>query len=227
VTYRTSLLYALHDAGLSLKANLGTGYKDPSLYELYSSYGNVNLKPETSLGYDAGAGENLFGGLMTLEAVYFQNNFTNIILFDTSQNYYTNETSVLTRGVEASLKIRPAGFLEFGLSYTYTFAVNPESGATALFIPDNKAACRISVYPAGWMFFNIEFMYTGKRYDITGSGSDILMTDYSLVNLNFRADLGRFEVYARIDNLFNLNYQDIYGYNTGGFMFNTGITVKL
>ena len=37
-----------------LRASIGTGYRTPTPYELYSDYGNTNLKPETSLTYDLG-----------------------------------------------------------------------------------------------------------------------------------------------------------------------------
>ena len=37
---------------LILRASMGTGYRTPTPYELYSAYGDTNLQPETSLTYD-------------------------------------------------------------------------------------------------------------------------------------------------------------------------------
>ncbi len=231
INYRTSLLYRINEAGLSLKGNLGTGYKDPSLFQLYSSWGSTNLAPETSFGFDSGAEENLFNGVITLEAVYFQNSFSNMIIFDPSQNIYTNEARALTKGLETSLAVKPAGFLELRASYTYTCAIDPSTGKSALFIPRDKAVCDIIIYPVRWISFDLEYIYTGNRDNIKfnpdGSSSHVLMPDYSLVDISLRADLGKFDVYASVDNLFNLVYQDVYGYDPGGFMFNAGIEVKL
>ena len=38
-----------------LRGSLGTGYRTPTPYELYSSYGNTNLTPEQSITYDLGS----------------------------------------------------------------------------------------------------------------------------------------------------------------------------
>ena len=37
------------------RGSIGTGYRTPTPYELYSSYGNTNLKPEKSITYDLGS----------------------------------------------------------------------------------------------------------------------------------------------------------------------------
>ena len=51
------------DNSIILRASIGTGYRTPTPYELYSSYGNTNLKPETSLTYDLGGELSFFKNL--------------------------------------------------------------------------------------------------------------------------------------------------------------------
>src|SRR6476646_1324289 len=60
VTYRVAPTYVFSDSGTKLKASVGTGFKAPTLSQLFQSFpdfgffANPNLKPETSNGYDAG-----------------------------------------------------------------------------------------------------------------------------------------------------------------------------
>ena len=61
-TYRTGLLYNLKPLEMRFKANLGSGFRAPSLNELYYPfYGNLDLKPEKSTGYDVGVEKDFFG----------------------------------------------------------------------------------------------------------------------------------------------------------------------
>ena len=53
---------------MKVKATLGTGFKAPSLYQLYAPptawgpIGNRDLEPEESAGWDAGIEQDLAGG---------------------------------------------------------------------------------------------------------------------------------------------------------------------
>ena len=57
-TWRVAPAWVIGDT--KLKASLGTGFKAPALQQLYGTFGgNVNLKPETSFGYDLGVEQTL------------------------------------------------------------------------------------------------------------------------------------------------------------------------
>ena len=59
-TFRVAPSYLIEATGTRLKASVGTGFKAPTLADLFQSFpafgffANPNLKPETSTGYDAG-----------------------------------------------------------------------------------------------------------------------------------------------------------------------------
>jgi len=53
-TYRGTLAYLLKETDTRFRGTVGTGFKAPSLFQLFSSFGDPNLKPEESLGWDAG-----------------------------------------------------------------------------------------------------------------------------------------------------------------------------
>ncbi len=226
LNYSSSLLYSIPDTGLSLKGNIGTGYKEPTLFQLYSSYGDTNLKPEYSFGFDAGAVES-FGEAVTLEIVYFQNRFNDLVTYDYNSSRYSNIDSALTEGVESSAKITPWDFLVISIGYTYTYAFNTNSGQYILYIPMHKASVNIDIMPVKNLFMEIQYSYYGTRYGYLSTDSPYVeMDDYSLVNLNFLLKLDRFDIYANVNNLFNTQYVEVFGYNTGGIMFNAGLKIK-
>src|SRR5262249_5884971 len=59
-TYRVAPTYVIEATGTKLKASVGSGFKAPTLSELFQDFpaffffANPNLKPETSVGYDVG-----------------------------------------------------------------------------------------------------------------------------------------------------------------------------
>ena len=60
VTWRIAPTWEIAATGTQLKASVGTGFKAPTLTQLYVSFpqfdffANPNLKPETSTGFDVG-----------------------------------------------------------------------------------------------------------------------------------------------------------------------------
>ena len=48
--------------GTTLRASYGEGFKAPTLFQLYSFYGNRRLDPETARSFDVGLQQSLLGG---------------------------------------------------------------------------------------------------------------------------------------------------------------------
>ncbi len=72
-------------------------------------------------------------------------------------------------------------------------------------------------------FFDYELAYVGKRQDVDNSGNDIQNAAYYLSNLNFRLATNKNkEYYLKFKNLFNREYEEVYGYGTGGRAFTIG-----
>src|SRR4051812_28052149 len=103
VTWRLAPAWVLGDT--KLKASIGSGFKAPSLEQLFQSFpafgffANPNLKPETSVGYDAGV-EQSFGNV-SAGATYFRNDIKNLITNNASFSMDINVGKALTQGLEA------------------------------------------------------------------------------------------------------------------------------
>src|SRR3546814_4805574 len=60
----------------------GEGFKAPTLYQLFSEYGNVALRPEQAHGWEVGAEQRFLGGRLNLGATYFERTTTDQIIYD-------------------------------------------------------------------------------------------------------------------------------------------------
>ncbi len=95
-----------------LRATYGEGFKAPTLYQLYSQYGNLNLDAEEAEGWDAGIEQHFFDKELVVSATYFDRDTTNMIDFvscfgETSPDclarpdgYYDNFQQTNAKGVE-------------------------------------------------------------------------------------------------------------------------------
>ena len=144
--YRRCLRRVLFpQTGTKLRAHVGRGYRAPSLFERfgagfdpvfgYSVYGDPRLKPEHSLGFDAGFDQTFFGGRLKTSASYFYTWLQDVINFDTSGAInpatdpfgrsigYLNTRGGISRGVEQSAALAPTRSLRVTGAYTFVNAI--------------------------------------------------------------------------------------------------------
>jgi vitamin B12 transporter len=78
-TYKFSLSSPLPWIGTVLKGSIGTGFRSPSLNELYyPGYGNPNLAPERTRGWDCGIRQDVERAHASFELAYFNNVYRNL-----------------------------------------------------------------------------------------------------------------------------------------------------
>ncbi len=233
-TWRVNELYNIKETGTRLKGNYGTGFKAPSLNQLYDTIygsGNPNLKPETSVNWDAGLEQDLYRKKITTSVSYFNNNFNNLIQFLSVPPYTNNNVSrAKTSGVETFMEMRPLTDLTLRSTYTYTQSLDMVTNNQLLHRPKNKAS-----FDADYQFlekahihFNV--LMVGQKADtayISYSSVPVTIASYTLLNLAGSYDVNKhLQVFGRIDNLLNKQYQEIYGYGTSGVAGYGGVKVS-
>ncbi len=113
MTYRVAPAYVIQDTGTKLKASVGTGFKAPTLSQMFQNfpdfdfYGNPNLKPESSLGYDVGFEQALANDAVRFGVTYFRNNIKNLIDDNADFTSLVNVGRAVTDGVESFVSYRP------------------------------------------------------------------------------------------------------------------------
>jgi len=221
-TYKVGLAYFLTET-LKIKGNLATGFRAPSLYNLYDPrYGNPDLDPERSTGGDIGLEQELLNGKFRWAVTWFNTHFKNRIAFNYNTWHYYNAGSGVSTGLETEVEVRPYPWLSIGLNYTYTEGQEDEYENLAL-VPHNQIGARISFKRPKWRL-NLYYQYVGRR---TAYDHKHVMPDYSRVDLTGSYKVTRYaEVFFRAENLFDVDYQSAYGYRSPGFNLLAGIKLK-
>lgn len=220
-TWRATAAYNISETGTKLRASAGTGAKAPTLFQLYdSTYGNLNLTPETSFGYDAGIDQSLFNGRLVLSVTGFANDFNNLINFVSNASrplgYYTNVARAETSGLEvgANIDVLP-GLVKINAAYTYLHAVDLTTGLTLARRPQNLARVAVTITPNDRWLIEPRITTVSKRYS---SANEVGVVDaYTRVDLysEYKLD-ANWKVFARGENILNERYQEVLNFGTTG-----------
>jgi len=234
LTWRIAPALALEATGTRLKATAGTGFKSPSLYQLYAPgtawgpIGNEGLRPERSTGWDAGieqawAGERWLAGL-----TWFRSDFRNLIDYDYAIGY-VNIGRARTQGWEASLRFRPSGAADLLLSYTRMDARDLDDGTALPRRPRDKAAVEAFWRPFPKWEVRLSAAYVGGRPDrdyASAGYPTVTLKDYFLADADVSYQAGpRTRVFLRVDNLLDERYETVFGYGTPRLSAYAGVRV--
>jgi vitamin B12 transporter len=236
VTYRLAPAFVWAATGTKLKASVGTGFKAPTLAEMFQSFpefgfvANPNLKPESSLGLDVGFEQAVLGSAVTFGVTYFRNNIKNLIDDNADFTSYANVGRAHTEGVESFIAYQPLKTLTFRLDYTYTQADDDILNEELLRRPKHKAdlnanwqaTTRLSLDAtlltvSSWIDGNRDF--TIPRLNAPGYTTADIAASFDITD--------QLAITARIDNLFNRRYENPVGYLQPPLGAFAGIKVKL
>ncbi len=231
-TFRLAPSYKIQGTGTLLKASFGTGFRSPSLYELYSSYGNPDLSPEESIGWDAGIVQRLADDTVKLELTYFQMDFKERIDYDMMISRYNQlPGTTQTRGVEVAADWMPTENVTLGVFYAYTHTRGPDDRRLAR-RPYNQAGMTATVRFLEKASVSMDAKWVGERLaspyarDMDGNTVETLGS-YTLVNLAASYDFSRrLQLFARVDNLFDRYYEEAFSYATAGLSGYLGVRVR-
>ncbi|MBN2751078.1 MAG: TonB-dependent receptor [Rhodospirillaceae bacterium] len=147
-TYRTTIGYNIQSTGTHFHTSYGTGFRAPSLFELYSPiYGVKTLKPEESRGYDFGIEQSLFDGRLTLDTTFFNSRLSDEIAYDSTRKKYYNIASSRTFGLENTATAQISDEWEVSGGYTYQQARDNTTGKVLATRPHHTGSLRVSYSP--------------------------------------------------------------------------------
>ena len=232
--------------GTTVRASYGEGFKAPTLYQLFSEYGNRGLDPETARNFDIGVEQAFLGNRARVGVTYFNRRTRNQIDFrDCSPaeletpnsicanrpfGVYDNVARAEAEGVEFTLALRPADALTLTANYSYIDTENRSIGVnfgndlarrpkqTASVDADYRFAFGLSVGGTVTM--------VGDSFD--EASNTTRLDGYALAGVRAELPIGeRFAVYGRVDNLTDSRYQTIAGYGNYGRAAYGGVRLRL
>lgn len=234
LTFRAAACLDLPEIGARLKSTLGSGFKAPSLYQLFAPadyfgpIGNPDLHPERNLGWDAGI-EKEFGDRLAISLTYFETRFRNLIQFYFGSGYQ-NVGRALSRGLEASLEARPFKNGNISAGGTYLKARDLVSESPLLRRPEQSFYVRFNLSRKS-ITLTAELNHIGSRLDVDYSSyppQTVKLKAATIASLLLSYDLKQsLALFLHVQNLLNSRYELVYGYASPGTTISTGFKLKL
>jgi outer membrane receptor protein involved in Fe transport len=234
-----------------LHASFGTGIRMPDGFELAFT-NNPALKPEKSIGFDAGIEQRMAQDKAVLDVTYFYNRFKDQIVTtgDLPTNFDSeNIGKSRADGLETSIRLHPFRSLEFSGSYTWLNTsilaldgfLEPSPpftvGEPLLRRPHNAAG-----FNATWtrkrLMLNLNGTIRGAVLDIEPNDGTFTCTfepkcvfrnpGYELMNAGFSYRLPKgIEIYGRLNNFLNQKYEEAFGFPSLRLNFMAGIKLDI
>ncbi len=251
-SHRATFAYLFDDKSLKIKSSYGTGFRFPSLYEMFFVYAansdSINyVKAENSKSFDIGFEKFLENINLNLEATYFNIKYDDVLegwkTGNSSGSAYTTQNmpgEVKSQGLELNSKWLPVDSLNFELNYTYTSTYDgaeqddPDKSSSytneqLVRIPRNLINFKTNFKPK--KIKNLELSLNTKWSDTArdyGNGNrtydDETIDDYFINDLLINYKIwDYYDLQFKITNLLDEKYETARDYSQLGRTFNFAI----
>ncbi len=206
------------------RGSIGSGFKAPSLYQLHSVYGDSELDPERSLGWDLGV--DLAEGTLRFSLGAFDNRIRDMIDFNSMSWTYHNVAEARIRGLEFTLERRDTKRISWGLSAQLQDARDPSSAKRLLRRASESAHGWAGMSLAG-VNLRADARWRGPREDLDFSAfpsERIELGGVLLLDLRASRQLfGGLDAWLAVENLADRRWEDIWGYGAPGRWWRLGL----
>ncbi len=232
--------------GTTVRASYGEGFKAPTLYQLFSAYGNRELDSETARNFDVGVEQAFLGDRVRAGVTYFNRRTRNQIDFrdctpeeratvgsicvDRPFGVYDNVARAEADGVEFTLALRPVDALTLTANYSYIHTQNRAIGANygndLARRPTQTASVNADYRFAFGLSLGGTVSLVGDSFD--DAGNTTRLDGYALASVRAEVPIDdRIVLYGRVDNLADARYQTIAGYGNYGRAAYGGVRLRL
>ncbi|MBP6181391.1 MAG: TonB-dependent receptor [Flavobacterium sp.] len=235
LVYNVNPSFDFKSIPLKILASYSTAFVAPSLYQLYSEYGNASLTPEKNSTIEAGFEMRFLDKKIKLNAVGFYREQTNFIGFyfnpvTYDSNYINIEGMNKAKGVETELSFALSKKIKWNSNYTFTQV----DEALNRLIPKHKVNSSLDFQINSRLFFNVNYQYVDSRNDAFFDGNTyttqkIVLGSYQLVNASLRYELvkNRLSIFGAVTNILNADFVENVGYSSLGRNFKFGLNINL
>lgn len=219
-TGRTTAAYLVDATATRLHGSYGTGFRAPSLYELYHpTYGNRDLSPEESRGWDTGVEQTFLNGKAMLDVTWFDNRIQDLIQWQSAG--YTNIASTRAQGLEATGHWTLTEQWRLTGGYTYTESRNNMTGQILARRPKHQGSLGLAWTPLDQLHTEATLRMVGDQYD---SATGRTLGGFATADLRVGYDLTEaVELFGRVENLADKSYQEVDSYGSLGRMGFVGV----
>jgi vitamin B12 transporter len=223
-----------------IRAAYGEGFKAPTLFQLFSFFGNRMLNPETAKSYEVGIEQSLIDRTLTVGATVFERNTRNQIDFvscfgqtigictNRPLGTYDNVKRARAKGLEAFMRLMPSETLTIEANYSLIDAKDRDTGLSLLRRPKHSVNTSIDWAARGWLRIGASIQTVSDSFDSDfRTFTRTSLDGYTLVGLRAAVPINdALEFYGRVENLFNSPYETVSGYGTYGRNAHIGVRAK-
>lgn len=240
-TYSFNPSYLINEK-VKLFANITSGFRAPSINELFGPYGsNPELKPEKSSTQEAGMQASLANKKFIATVTGFNRTIKDVIIYNTNYTY-ENRDKQHDFGAEIELNYSPIEQINIKASYTYidgkitqALAGKDTSYYNLVRRPKNTVNLYVGYQITKQLFISASAQFIGKRTDNyfdpnTFESSEVELTSYALLNAyaEYRFVKNRINLFVDAKNIGNkTNFYEVYGYSVQGINITGGLRFKL
>ncbi len=231
-TYRFAGSYKIEKTNTTLHSSVATGFSPPSSQDKIFG-NNFELAPEEGFAWDVGVEQRFWEDKIAVGLTYFHNDLSNLIgfngLFDT-----LNLGAARTQGIEAELRAQPMSDLIFTAAYTYldtektsSADINQLPGARLPRRPRNEVYLSASYLWWKKLRTTIAAKFVNAREELNFGGPNFDIEDYAFVNAAAEYEINpHVSIFARIDNLTDEQYAEVFGFPALGRAVYGGMKVQ-
>ncbi len=226
-TGRVAAAFAATDS-LVLRASWGQGFKAPSIFQ--STYictfcgltePNRDLKPESSESFDIGLDWVSPDGRSSAGIALFDQDVENQIDFSYTAGY-DNIVLVESQGFEIYGGFQVTDWLGLSANMAYIDAQDGDGNPLSR-IPEYTGELSFLLDPEGPYSGAVIVRYNGEEPNTDGTELD----NWARIDLTGSYELTeKVELYGRVENLFDEEYQQILGYGTPGLSGSVGVRLR-
>ncbi|MBV9989110.1 MAG: TonB-dependent receptor [Chitinophagaceae bacterium] len=237
--YGTHYTYTINpaftiDGHFRVFGSIASSFKAPSLYQLYSSSGNPDLKAELATNYEIGLQHGY--GSFSDRLVFFYRKTDNGIDYNSVTFKYFNYVKQMVRGIEYEFSLEPVK--DFSLRGNYTFITAQETTQSRINFKDTvynyslRRPAHVINLTAGYrfksLFVSLSGKYASDRYDVGPyQKADVLLDSYFILGAYAEyIQSDKLKFFADVQNLTNRKFYEIRGYNGIPRLLNIGITAS-
>lgn len=213
--------------GWRVRASAGEGFTAPTLFQLFSDFGNPGLEPERSTSYDLGIEHGGRGERRHLALTAFRRDSAQLIGFASCFGnpsplcatrpfgYYANTGRARAQGLEIEAGARVTERFHVAGHYSLIDSEDRESGRELPRRPRHAATFYADYESGHGLSLGADLRLVSESYD--DAANRVRLGGYELLDLRAAFEIADgLELFGRVENVFDADYQTAAGYASPG-----------
>mgnify|MGYP006274904819 FL=1 len=235
-TWSVSAAWDIPGSGTRLRAGAGTGQVNPTFIEQFGFsgdfVGNPDLKPESLSSWEVGIEQELLDGRGEIALTWFDQRITDRIATEETAGGDDRAVNIggdsTQRGVELSARLQATDAVRLDLAYTWTDADDPDGSAT-IRVPEHVVDLAATwTAPGGAADVTVGMRHVaGNTGRDQGTARKVALDDYTTVDMGVRYRVTEAtELFGQVNNLFDTDYEEQWGYPARGRTMRVGLRTR-